>query len=83
MPEAYSNLIGDLTFVRSSQTSALRGTRPLWSGFKTTTWFMINKYKEKFVLLQSIGLIIIKNRKTKLVAYTCRYSSGYLANPWY
>ena len=35
-----------------------------------------NKYKEKFVILKSIGTTIIKSRKTRAVIYTCRYSSG-------
>jgi len=30
-----------------------------------------NNYKEKFVILKSIGIMVI----TKVVAYTCRYSS--------
>jgi len=33
------------------------------------------KYKENFVTLQSIG-IIIKSKETGVVADTCRYSSG-------
>ena len=31
----------------------------------------------KLVILQSIGIIIIKVRKDGLVTYTCRCSSGY------
>jgi len=34
------------------------------------------KYKEKFVILQAIGNIQIKSKETRVVAYTCRYSSG-------
>jgi len=37
-----------------------------------------NKYKEKFVILQSIGIIVIKSKETKVITYTCRYSSGHL-----
>jgi len=37
-----------------------------------------NKYKEKFVILQAIGIIYIKSTETRVVAYTCRYSSGQL-----
>ena len=40
-----------------------------------------NKYKEKFVILQSIGILVIKNRETRAVIYTCRYSSGHF-NPY-
>jgi len=32
---AFSNLIGDLTFVMSGQTFVLHDTRPLWSEFET------------------------------------------------
>ena len=35
-----------------------------------------NKYKEICVILQSIGIIVIKSRETRAVIYTCRYSSG-------
>ena len=35
-----------------------------------------NKFKEKFVILQDIGIIKIKSKETRVVAYTCRYSSG-------
>jgi len=37
---------------------------------------IMNKYKEKFVILQAIGIIKIKCKETRVVAYTCRYSSG-------
>jgi len=37
-----------------------------------------NKYKEKFVILQSIGIIGIKSKETRVIIYTCRYSSGHL-----
>ena len=36
------------------------------------------KYKEKLVILQSIGIIVIKSKETKVITYTCRYSSGNL-----
>ena len=36
-----------------------------------------NKYKEKFVILKSIGIIAIKSSETRSVVYTCRHSSGY------
>ena len=35
-----------------------------------------NKYKEKLVILQPIGIIVIKSKKTRVITYTCRYSSG-------
>ena len=35
-----------------------------------------NKYKEKLVILQSIGIIVIKSKETRVI--TCRYSSGHL-----
>jgi len=35
------------------------------------------KYKEKIVILQSIGIIAIKSSETRSVIYTCRYSSGH------
>jgi len=37
-----------------------------------------NKYKEKFVILQSIEVIAIKSKETRVVPYTCRYSNGHL-----
>ena len=37
-----------------------------------------NKYKEILVILQSIGIIVIKSKETRVVIYTCRYSSGHL-----
>ena len=44
---------------------------------------MISKqvYKEKLVILQSIGIIdFFKNKETRVVTYTCRYSNGHF-NP--
>ena len=35
-----------------------------------------NKYKEKLVILQSIGIMLIKSKETRVVTY--RYSSGHL-----
>jgi len=37
-----------------------------------------NKYKEKLVILQPIGIIITKSKETKMITYICRYSSGHL-----
>jgi len=37
-----------------------------------------NKCKEKLVILQLIGVIVIKSKETRVIAYTCRYSSGHL-----
>ena len=45
-----------------------------WSLKKKLT----NKYKEKFVILQSIGIIVMKSKETRVITYICRYSSGYL-----
>ena len=36
----------------------------------------INKSKEKLIVLQSIGIIVIESNETRVVTYTCRYSSG-------
>jgi len=36
------------------------------------------KCKEKLVILQAIGIIVMKSKETRVVAYTCRYSSGHL-----
>ena len=41
--------------------------------------FMHNKYKEKIVILQLIGIIVIKSRETRAVIYTYRNSSGHLS----
>jgi len=32
-----------------------------------------NKYKEIFVILQSIGIIVMKSKETRVITYTCRY----------
>ena len=37
-----------------------------------------NKYKEKLVILQSIGIIVVKSKETRVVTYICRNSGGYL-----
>ena len=37
---------------------------------------LTNKYKEKLVILQSIGIIVLRSRETRVITYTCRYSSG-------
>ena len=37
-----------------------------------------NKYMEKLVILQSIGIIAIKSKETRVITYTCRYSSGHI-----
>ena len=34
------------------------------------------KHKENFVILQSIGIIVIESSETRAVIYTCRHSSG-------
>ena len=34
---------------------------------------LLNKCKEKFVILQSIGIVVTKSRETRAVIYTCRY----------
>jgi len=44
-------------------------------GIKTGS--KIYKCKEKFVILQSIGIIAIKSSETRAVIYTCRYCSGH------
>jgi len=37
-----------------------------------------NKYRGKFIILQSIGIKAIKSKEARVVAYTCRYCSGNL-----
>ena len=39
---------------------------------------LTNKYKEKLVILRLIGIIVIKSKETRVITYTCRYSSGHL-----
>ena len=43
-----------------------------------TAKFNWYKYMGKWVILQSIRIIVIKSKETRVVTYTCRYSSGYL-----
>ena len=38
--------------------------------------YLVQAAKEKSVFLQSVGIIQIKSKGAKVVAYTCRYSSG-------
>ena len=45
-------------------------------GKNLSTYFAL--CNEKFAILQSIGIIVIKSRETTAVIYTCRYSSGQL-----
>jgi len=33
--------------------------------------------RKKFVILQSIQIIVIKSSETRAIIYTCRYSSGH------
>ena len=35
-------------------------------------------YKKKLVILQAIGIIVIKSKEIRVVTYICRYSSGHL-----
>ena len=37
--------------------------------------FYNDKYKEKLAILQSIGIIVIKSKETRVVTYTSSYSS--------
>ena len=37
--------------------------------------------RKKLVILQSIGIIVINSKETRVITYTCRYSSG-LFNPY-
>ena len=36
------------------------------------------KYKEKFVILQWIGIVVIKSKEIRVAIYTCIYSVGHL-----
>ena len=47
-------------------------------GNDQTTALHYYKYKEKLVILQSIGIIAIKSKETRVVTYTCKYFSGHL-----
>ena len=38
--------------------------------------FTAHKCEKKLVILQSIGIIVIKSKETRVITYTCRYSSG-------
>jgi len=35
-------------------------------------------FKEKLVIFQSIGIIVIKSKETGMITYTCWYFTGYL-----
>ena len=41
----------------------------------------ISAYKEEFVILQSIGIIVIKSKEIRVITYTCRYSNAHF-NPY-
>ena len=47
-------------------------------GLEISVICFMYKYKEKFVILQAIGIILIKSKETRVVAYTCRFSIGQL-----
>ena len=38
----------------------------------------IDKYKQKLIIVQSIGIIVIKSKETRMITYTLRYSSTHL-----
>ena len=40
--------------------------------------YIVHKYKEKLAILQLIEIIVIKSKETRVITYTCRYSSGHL-----
>jgi len=39
----------------------------------SAAWYVVYKCKENFVVMQSIGIIVIKSKETRVVTYTCRY----------
>ena len=62
---------------RSSSCSG-KGLKRTLCFFSTQQQTKCHKYKENLVIFQSIGIIVIKSRETRVVTYTCRYSSGHL-----
>ena len=40
------------------------------------------KFGHKLEILQSIGIIARKSKETRVVNYTCRYSSAWTFNPY-
>ena len=58
-------MIGIATIIYQAATSAC-------------TCEVIYKYKEKNLILQSLGIIVTKSKETTVLTYTCRYSSGHL-----
>ena len=59
----------------ASKQLSIYSMHGLYNQFKQE--FIIYKCKEKFVILQSIGIIAIKSSETRSVIYTCKYSSGH------
>ena len=45
---------------------------------ETLSFNIAHKYKEKLLILQSIGIVVIKSKETRVIIYTCRYSNGSL-----
>ena len=45
------------------------------NGICSIIYIYIYKYKEKLVILQLIEIIVLKSKETKVITYTCRYSS--------
>jgi len=46
-------------------------------GWQNAHYSLTQKYKETYIILQSIGIIVIKSKETSAFIYTCRYSSGH------
>jgi len=61
-----------------SNTNNLLGTHQEMRVIMTISQKKQTKKKKKLVILQSIGIIVIKSKETRVVTYTCRYSSGHL-----
>ena len=62
-------------------TNAFNNQQSSWKIKNYSYYNKNNKYKEKLVILQSIGIVVIKNKETKVITYTCTYSSGNLIPP--
>ena len=75
--------------VDSRPTCNLLNRHALWEMQRSLSWtttsyynadILVNlyKYKEKLAIWQSMGIIVIKSKETRVITYTWRYFSGHL-----
>ena len=66
--------------LHNSENKGLKSFKSIewWSSSNISHIDVWNKCKEKLVILQLIGIVVIKSKEIRVVTYNCRYSSGHL-----